>query len=680
VVLDLIFDIMDEIQARTQFKKLINAKDYGALEALWLDLISQPNALLNLYHLFEVVQPLYNTFPEKASLFLSILTEHVKETGNDSKLLVILKETADFYGKTNLGDKDSRRLRKDIADCYRRLHPSHPNLESFIRKSELLENRAISTACTVIEQYLSFDIGSYVYSNDFGLGKVVDVDFLLDQVTVKFFNDKTSSFPYASGLKSASVGLTPLSDDNFLVLKHISPQILKEQVKTNPLGLFRSLLKSFKKPLKVKEIKSHLSGIVDEVKWHIFWEKIKKLAKNDNNIITNKLPYSTYYYSETRTTKSKSRIIVTKSQTISAKAQEFPEDQVLNSTKAEIAKAIEELNTFPQRKKFLTLVKEKRTQEWIDIYSAIFLSTQDKQLLGLISTELANFDSKSLLSILTEIFRSYRSYPGQFLWLAQTAAQNTNYGIPITIRFPIKSFLNRFLDVLSSQNLRSYWNECKRLIIADNYQFTKTGISTMSPVELQSFWNSFKALRNFEEFHKAEIKRIIQEYHPEVVESEASDVIYSTEEGIRKKHEELNQIMTVSIPQSAKEIGRAREFGDLSENYEYKAAKEKQAKLFAKVQSLRSELKRAKPINFETISTEVVSIGTKIVLTDLTSGSALEFTILGPYDINPEHGIISYLAPFAKTLLGKKVGDIFIADSTDQSSKQYRVVTITKAR
>ncbi|MEO0092988.1 MAG: GreA/GreB family elongation factor, partial [candidate division WOR-3 bacterium] len=90
-------------------------------------------------------------------------------------------------------------------------------------------------------------------------------------------------------------------------------------------------------------------------------------------------------------------------------------------------------------------------------------------------------------------------------------------------------------------------------------------------------------------------------------------------------------------------------------------------------------LHRTKPINFANVSTDIVGIGTKVTLAELEDSKQLEITILGPYDIDLEKGIISYLAPIAKELLGKKVGDVVTIKSDEQKTKKYRIVNIERA-
>ncbi len=661
---------MDQSKNRTHFKKLLSSKDFETLEELWLEMVSQPILSLNLSSLFELIQSLYDASQDKGLLFLSILKEQIKETNHDSKLLELLKEIAKFYEKANINDKRSKYLSKEIADCYHRLYPNRPNLESFIRKTELLERESITSAYKLLDQLIAFDLGSIVYSPDLGLGEVMNVDLLLDRISVKFPNEKVLIFPLTQAFKN----LNPLTDNDFLLLKHRSLESLKQLAKTNPLELLKSLLKSTKKSLKPSEIKNLLDGIIPDQEWSHFWEKIKKLAKNDSYIIVNGSS-PTYSYSESAIQKSapskEEKLIST---TADKKLNlEVLKEKISNSNQDEIPKLIIEIRNYSAIKKLLIWIKENYHQAWINIYSKLFYLNSDKRVLDVIAIELNNFDTKAFSATLTEVFRSYRIYPAQYLWLAASNFQN---------QFPAKSYLTRFLDILGSTEMRYYWNDCKKIIVEKKYQIVKTGIPTMSESEIQDFWNRLNALPYLDTTstgHKMEIKRIIKESYPEFEKTEHVENIYSTAEGIAKKKQELNEITNVLIPKSAKEIARAREFGDLSENYEYKVAKEKQARLFVKANVIRAELKRAKPINFDSVRTDTVNIGTKVTLQD-SPGTNQEFIILGPYDINPEQRIISYLAPFAQLLLGKKVGDAINSEPNNESSKTYKIVSITIAR
>jgi transcription elongation factor GreA len=114
------------------------------------------------------------------------------------------------------------------------------------------------------------------------------------------------------------------------------------------------------------------------------------------------------------------------------------------------------------------------------------------------------------------------------------------------------------------------------------------------------------------------------------------------------------------MPENSREIGEAQEKGDLRENAEYKAALERQDKLRAEATKLEEDLKKAVPIDPSKVRTDVVSIGTKVSVKDNSTGESIDYTILGPWDVDPEKNIISYASPLGKILLGKKIGDVAV--------------------
>ena len=124
----------------------------------------------------------------------------------------------------------------------------------------------------------------------------------------------------------------------------------------------------------------------------------------------------------------------------------------------------------------------------------------------------------------------------------------------------------------------------------------------------------------------------------------------------------LTHIMETQIPANIKEIAHARSYGDLRENFEYKAAKEQQKFLYAKLVKLRSQLAQIKVIRPEDITTEKVNIGTKVKLKSLNGEAIKEYTILGPWESDPDKGIISYLTVIGRSLFKKRIGDKVIIE------------------
>ncbi len=135
------------------------------------------------------------------------------------------------------------------------------------------------------------------------------------------------------------------------------------------------------------------------------------------------------------------------------------------------------------------------------------------------------------------------------------------------------------------------------------------------------------------------------------------NVLLVSWESLERRRAEYQELVEKKIPANSKEIALARSYGDLSENHEYKAAKEMQKHLLRLKAELEDQLVRARGTDFSNPRTDVVSIGTVVHATDLNSGQAETFTILGAWDTDFDRGIISYLTPVAQALLNHKVGD-----------------------
>ncbi len=124
-----------------------------------------------------------------------------------------------------------------------------------------------------------------------------------------------------------------------------------------------------------------------------------------------------------------------------------------------------------------------------------------------------------------------------------------------------------------------------------------------------------------------------------------------------QKKKQLQRIIDVEIPENSKEIGEALAQGDLRENAEYKAAKERQGILNTTATKLQEEIDRAQIFDPTTATVSRVSFGTTVTLKNEESGETEEYTILGPWESDPDSGIISYMSPFGNAVTNGKEGE-----------------------
>jgi transcription elongation factor GreA len=130
-----------------------------------------------------------------------------------------------------------------------------------------------------------------------------------------------------------------------------------------------------------------------------------------------------------------------------------------------------------------------------------------------------------------------------------------------------------------------------------------------------------------------------------------------TPEGQIRLREELERLKKVELPQVVKDIGVAREHGDLSENAEYHAAKERQGLIVARISFLEQTLSRAEVIDPSKLSGSKVQFGARVKLSNLDTGEELNYQIVGPEEADIKQNRISVSSPLARGLIGREVGE-----------------------
>jgi transcription elongation GreA/GreB family factor len=147
---------------------------------------------------------------------------------------------------------------------------------------------------------------------------------------------------------------------------------------------------------------------------------------------------------------------------------------------------------------------------------------------------------------------------------------------------------------------------------------------------------------------------------------------------LEKRRAEYEEIVKVKIPENTKEIAIARSYGDLSENFEFKAAKQMQSVLMRRKAELEIMLHDARGTSFENADTSRVSIGTVVTLRNAETNNEETYTILGAWDGDPDRHIISYQTAIGQALLGHEVGET-ISLNTEHDSAKRIIVSIEPA-
>lgn len=133
---------------------------------------------------------------------------------------------------------------------------------------------------------------------------------------------------------------------------------------------------------------------------------------------------------------------------------------------------------------------------------------------------------------------------------------------------------------------------------------------------------------------------------------------YMSQEGYDNLVAELHELESVELPKVREAIAEARDKGDLSENFEYHAAKRAQARLLSQISFKQKVLANARVIDMSRLSANSVQLLCKVEMTNLASDKKMTYTIVSPHEADIHEGKISIKSPIAQALLNKKVGDV----------------------
>ena len=154
-----------------------------------------------------------------------------------------------------------------------------------------------------------------------------------------------------------------------------------------------------------------------------------------------------------------------------------------------------------------------------------------------------------------------------------------------------------------------------------------------------------------------------------------SNKIPMTADGYTRLQEELKRLQTVDRPAIIQAIAEARDHGDLSENAEYHAARERQSFIEGRVMELEDKIARAEVIDVSKLSGTVVKFGATVTLADEETDEEQVFQIVGEDEADISQGRLSVTSPLARALIGKSTGES-VEVTTPRGAKSYEVVTV----
>lgn len=149
-----------------------------------------------------------------------------------------------------------------------------------------------------------------------------------------------------------------------------------------------------------------------------------------------------------------------------------------------------------------------------------------------------------------------------------------------------------------------------------------------------------------------------------------------TPSGQQKLRDEIRHLKDVERPKNAQDLGAAREHGDLKENAEYHAARERQSFIEGRIKEIESYLSRAEVIDPAKLSGPKIRFGATVTLSLEDSDAEVVYQIVGPTEANINEGTINVAAPIARALLGKEEGDEVEIQTPGGPKRRYEILAV----
>ena len=583
-----------------------------------------------------------------------------------------------------------------------------------------------------VEPLVLLTTSGYCMHRSWGFGKITTVDTVFARFTIDF-QTKAS---HTMDLAFAADSLKPIAKDHILARKAADLEGLRQMAALHHLDLIKLVLKSYNGRATVDQIQQALVPDVIKDDWKKWWEAAKKELKKDGHfqVPLKKTEPIIYQVKEVslqdrlmtdfRAAKGlKARILVA-----GEVLKNVPDLQDKTAAAAEIIPALNvEIATHQRTQPAVALeaifvrddlheagglamadteltvrsiwsqdlklgallelmpaVKHHRTLEsfkaanpdrWLEVIRTTLNTVSAKLCKECVQLLLHEQRIDVLKETLAKLISQHMASSELLLWLAKERSDAfADILGPEVFRAMLSAMERDQFNEKRSNRLRDF-------ILADQQLL----VELIGSADLEVIKDLTRALQLspcFDDMDKRSLLARIVKSYPAIqslisgeTTKQENNLIVSWE-SLERRKDQYNDLVQKKIPANSKEIAIARSYGDLRENHEYKAAKEMQKLLMRQKSELEAQLVRARGSDFANPRTDIVSVGTRVQLTDLNTNLPENFIVLGAWDSNPEEGVISYLTPVAQSVLNKKAGEEVEFEMEGGAHKRYRIDTI----
>lgn len=343
---------------------------------------------------------------------------------------------------------------------------------------------------------------------------------------------------------------------------------------------------------------------------------------------------------------------------------------------------LDQVDIIALKKRILVLIREKR-KDWSSIFLNLLFTHQQNLIREYLFQELNQGETeKTTQEKLRDLAIHPIKAPEFLVWYFQKIISKGAEKYPFSDKEGQCLFFEGFLILFSmidaKPEYKDLFKKMYNIISGKRYAVVRSVIEGTSLAFINEFLLLVAKCHAFTDQDQKTMRALAEVVHPSLNTGKQKkehphfdgSTIWTTEEAYTKTKERLEHINSVEIVQTAKEIEAARALGDLRENSEYKFAQEKRHRLQGEMRHLSEQLGRARIILKEDILEGEVGVGSIIEVQD-PKGYTTSYTILGPWDANPDNNVLSSQSKLAQSMAGKKVGETF-----GFKDEEYRIVSI----
>ncbi|MBS0628708.1 MAG: GreA/GreB family elongation factor [Verrucomicrobia bacterium] len=577
--------------------------------------------------------------------------------------------------------------------------------------------------------------GNFVFHTlGWGVGEIMDVSMLREQVSLEFDyapGRKEMSF------KIAFTTLIPIPKTHFLAERFGNPDALEEKAKQNPVELIRKLLKDLG-PKTAAEIKDELCELViPESEWNRWWQTARTKIKKDTRIESPsdiKMPFRLLKeeisheerfkaelekkpdaetliqmvysflkdFSDTLKNEAFKESLLTKmKELISFKeitaAQELQIHFFLQDLSGEkdyqaipellkkiesVEKLVDEISIQSFKKRTLTQVR-KYNVNWEPIFLNLLFTVDQGPLRDYILSELLKSGKEAeVKKRLDDLCQNPHHHPEMIIWYFQKCLEDSSlpHGTAQGKATVFEGFLVALSYLEQKGQQRDLIKKMHGILSANRYAVVREIMKLATVTDVQEFLLLISKCHSLSDHDIKIFHSLAEVAYPSLAKKkkkgkteEEEEIIWTTAEGYSLLQKKIEQIGTVETVENAKEIEIARAHGDLRENAEFKAALERRDRLQAELKFLSDQLNKSRILSKEDFDEKKVGVGA-IVDCKSETGELISYTILGPWDADPDKHILSFQSKLAKSM-----SDLTKGDSFEIQGKNYTILDIRSA-